>query len=223
MADWPKKPYYWAEADTGFASIPFTWNLPEVRSEIEQSLFWHKWIVGGPAVELAPDYFADMHEVAIGHNMPGVLQRINPDATRTTVGCPNQCAFCAVPCIEPEYGELDDWPDKPILCDNNLLAATAAHFDRVCDRLEKHPWCDFEQGLDARLLSEHHAKRLARLPQAMVRLSLDHTTLTDEWITAYAALPANMACRRLVFVRTSSSASDQTLPMHGAAVISSTT
>ena len=34
---WPKGPTYWCEADMLFVSIPFTWNLPEVRAMLRQS------------------------------------------------------------------------------------------------------------------------------------------------------------------------------------------
>lgn len=187
--DWPKKPFYWDEKTNLHISIPFTWNLKDVKMALcNRDFFRDSTIVGGPAVKLMPDYFADLPFVKISQDAPGVLQRINPLATKTTTGCPNRCRFCAVPTTEGKLIELDDWPDLPIICDNNLLAASQKHFDRVCDRLEKHSWCDFNQGLDARLLTHYHAARLAKLPKAIVRLACDNTQNKDIWVTAFNTL-----------------------------------
>ncbi|RLC88384.1 MAG: hypothetical protein DRJ03_03025 [Chloroflexi bacterium] len=126
-------------------SIPFTWELPGVLCRLRQrSLWWDNAIVGGPAVELVPGFFDSLDYVEEGHNEPGVLQRVNPLATLTTVGCIRRCGFCAIGTgrIEGEYRELEDWPDLPMVTDNNLLAASKAHFDRVIDRLVVHGWAD---------------------------------------------------------------------------------
>ena len=191
---WTKGPTKWTEGSTLCVSIPFTWNLPEVVRQARQgSLFHNRMLIGGPAVLLAkaklPELLADLPEwVGIGDQREGVLQRMNPQATRTTVGCVRRCPFCAVPITEDRFIELADWPDLPIICDNNLLAASPEHFDRVCDRLEKHDWCDFNQGLDTRLLNDHHAERIGRLRGAKVRLALDHSSLADAWTRAYELL-----------------------------------
>lgn len=146
-------------------------------------------VVGGPAVKLMPDYLSGVSGVIVDTgDMDGVLQIANPQATRTTIGCPNRCAFCAVPRIEGAFRELDDWPDRPVICDNNILAASAAHVDRVFDRLEKWHWADFNQGLDARLLTRYHAGRLARIGKAMCRLALDHASVKPQWERAFGLL-----------------------------------
>lgn len=188
-ASWPKAPYYWREGSILNVSIPFTWNLPAVYAKLTQGSFlWEDAVVGGPAVQLMPDYFQALPWVTVGTDMPGILQRINPLATRTTAGCVNRCGFCAIGRGLVESGgfrELEDWPDLPILCDNNLLAASIEHFDRVIDRLKVHGWCDFNQGLDARLLNEHHAARLKEIKKPIIRLALDHMSYHNEWQRAY--------------------------------------
>jgi len=138
-------------------------------------------------VRLMPDYLADVATVDIG-DLAGVLQRVNPQATRTTSGCPNRCKFCAVPKIEGNFKEFDTWPPGPIICDNNLLAASVPHFDRVMDGLEKIGWCDFNQGLDCRLLTDHHAERIGRIKKAMVRLALDSESEKNAWSEAFGRL-----------------------------------
>ena len=189
---WPKGPTQWIDSRTLYISIPFTWNLPSVKSQISQSsFFWDKVVVGGPAVALIPDFFNDLEFVSVGsQGLPDVLQRINPLATKTTIGCPRRCAFCAVPYTEPAFQELDDWPDLPILIDNNLLASSQKHFDKVIDRLVKLGWADFNQGLDARLLTWYHAKRLSEIKKPLVRLALDSCSMRqrEAWTVALKML-----------------------------------
>lgn len=154
----------------------------------QKSMFWDKAIVGGPAVKLMPNYLKGIRDVTIGNKMDGVLQKINPYATRTTLGCPNKCKFCGIGegLIEAgEFKELNDWPDLPIICDNNLLASSDEHFKRVIDRLVNWGWADFNQGLDTRLLSSFHAKQIARIKRPIIRLALDNMAYADQWVKAY--------------------------------------
>jgi hypothetical protein len=115
------------------------------------------------------------------------LPRHNPAATFTSRGCIRQCSFCAVPRLEDDLRELDDWPIRPIVCDNNLLATSRAHFDRVVDSLKPLRHVDFNQGLDARLLTRYHAGRLAEL-DCTVRLALDSTRNESAFMEAYHLL-----------------------------------
>jgi hypothetical protein len=81
-----------------------------------------------------------------------------------------------------------DWPDLPVLADDNLLFTPMEHFDRVCDRLEKWGWCDFNQGIDCRALSDHHAERIARIKRPKVRMALDSAEIFDAWDRAFEKL-----------------------------------
>lgn len=184
---WPKAPLCWNAGGRVLFSVPFTWQLPQVREAIGSL----PAKVGGPATLLIPDYFQDMPNVIVGGSYPGMLQRMNPLATRTTVGCPRRCDFCGIGKGFIESGglqELKDWPDLPIICDNNLLASSESHFIRVIDRLVQWGWADFNQGLDARLLTEFHAKQLARVKKPMVRLALDSMKYKNSWERGYETL-----------------------------------
>lgn len=198
---WPKRPIAWTEDRTWYVSVPFTWNLPSVRAMLMQGSYTHdRVVVGGPAVALMPDYLSGT-AATTASDMPGVLQRVNPMATRTTTGCPNRCGFCAIGTGAVEGGgfrELDDWPDLPIICDNNLLAASDAHFDRVIDRCARWGWADFNQGLDARLLTERHARRLAEVKRPMIRLALDHDAMREVWLRAVGRLRAAGIAQRAI-------------------------
>lgn len=185
---WSKGPI---EHDNGngtvYLSIPFTWNLPEAYQRVVWLDLMNKRIIaGGPAVALMPDYLAEVAE--IGHDWPDALSRHNPEATFTSRGCIRRCSFCAVWRTEGALRELDDWPVRPVICDNNLLACSRAHFDDVIDKLKPLPWCDFNQGLDARLLTKYHAERLAELKRPTVRLAFDHVKTESQFIAAWELL-----------------------------------
>lgn len=189
MTYFPRGPSTWMGAEnTAYYSIPFTWNLPKMAAVFQNvDIFIDRIVVGGPAVRLMPHYFDDMPYVHVDlGDIPGVMQRVNPWATKTSAGCVRKCEFCAVPKTEGALVELDDWPDLPIITDNNLLACSVAHFDKVMDRLEKHKGVDFNRGLDARLMTNYHAQRIARLKLAKrgVRLSLDSMTHWDDFLDA---------------------------------------
>lgn len=170
-------------------SIPFTWLLEEAKAyALQVSHEWDSVIVGGPAIFLMPNFFKYIPYVTERYALPGVLQRVNPEATRTTIGCVRNCAFCGVKKIEPDFEELATWPDRPVLCDNNILAASENHFDLVCDKLEKWGWCDFNQGIDARLLKPYHAKRFKRIGKPILRLALDGFNLRQQWELAFFTL-----------------------------------
>ena len=165
---WPKSIVNWRIGDTLYLSIPFSWLLGDAQVLAEE----HNGpvVAGGPAVDLngapwATTDAASPIEPLLFHN---------PCATFTTHGCPNSCAFCAVPRMEGAFRELASWRPAPIVCDNNLLAASRAHFERVIDSLLQFRATDFNQGLEAKLFTPWHADQIARLKKPMVRFALDH-------------------------------------------------
>jgi hypothetical protein len=197
--DWPGKYTTWTRERTLYISAPFTWELPTIRNEIMQrSLFWEDVVIGGPAAKLMPGYFDDLMFVTVQNYYPGVLQRVNPMATKTTLGCVNKCGFCGVPILEGGLVELADWPDLPVICDNNLLAASVKHFDRVIDRLIRWGWANFNQGLDSRRLTDYHAMRIAEIKEPLVYLALDNISYRDAWACAYDRLRAAGLAKRKI-------------------------
>ena len=172
----------WIEGDAAYLSVVFSWQ----KQTAFQRAIWlraqgYTVLVGGPAADYDPEFFR-----GVGYQSGGIdaLSRHNPNATSTSRGCPRRCSFCTVPIIEGALVELDDWPVRPIICDNNLLACSRAHFDRVIDRLLPVPQVDFNQGLDARLLTDHHAGRLAELDLYLVRLAWDDTKGKRQFMAA---------------------------------------
>lgn len=168
---WSKRLIDWVDRGIAYISVVFTWQLPEAYSLCvwyrEQG---YKVLVGGPAVCLMPDYLEGVAEMGGGQN---VLWRHNPYATFTSRGCIRSCWFCAVPKTEGDLVELVDFEVKPIVCDNNILACSVAHFDYVVDCLKGLVDVDFNQGLDARLLTQHHIDRLKELELIYLRFAWD--------------------------------------------------
>ena len=123
--------------------------------------------------------------------------------TYMTRGCGMKCEFCAVQTLEPEYypyisitetiKKVDEafGPKKDLLLmDNNVLRSP--DFDRIIDEIislgfgkgatyinpktgkSVKRYVDFNQGLDAFLLTEHKAKRLGELAIRPARIAFDH-------------------------------------------------
>lgn len=178
--EWPRREYEWIEGGVLHISVPFTWCLPRVQKRIRSVFMPVK--VGGPAVMLMPDY---LKGAEIGYDEPGVLRRINPMATRTTRGCPNRCGFCAVPTIEGCFKELEQFEPGPVVCDNNLLASSTGHIQRVCGMLRAFGWADFNQGLDASLVTQEIADLIASIGKPIIRMALDSQGEKEVWGRAY--------------------------------------
>lgn len=182
---WFKKPIHWEDNTAHYYSIVFSWQLHKWIKTVQPELDGKKIIVGGPAVKLNPEIIPSF--VIIGKDIP-TLWRHNIFATKTSTGCIRNCSFCAVPKLEGKLKEIKKWEVKPILIDNNLLACSIKHFDSVIDNLKKLKWCDFNQGLDARILTKYHAGRFAELKNPLIRLAFDHTKNEKQFLKAFELL-----------------------------------
>lgn len=205
---WTKEPLIWREGTTEYISVVFTWQLEKIVARcLQQDLNIKKYVVGGPATKIRPDLVSGLgKDVAVVDNLPGMLQKHNLFATKTSQGCPRNCDFCWVQKIHPEFQEIRDFVVNPIVCDDNLLACSRKHFDRVIDKLKaaNFNWYDFNQGLDARLLTQYHANRFAELNNPKIRLAWDRITGEKNIISAItklrkAKIPRkNIACYVLI-------------------------
>ena len=123
--------------------------------------------------------------------------------TYMTRGCGMRCQFCAVQTLEPEYipfisitesiRKVDEQfgPKKDLLLmDNNVLRSP--HFDEIIDEIKAlgfakgatyinpksgksvQRFVDFNQGLDAFLMTPHKAARLGELALRPARIAFDH-------------------------------------------------
>ncbi len=97
-----------------------------------------------------------------------------------TRGCFRSCDFCIVPRKEGPLHPAASWeevkrPDsrEMILLDNNVLASDYG-LDQIDRMSREQVWVDFNQGLDARLITPEIARMLARLHWIrFVRLACD--------------------------------------------------
>lgn len=140
--------------------------------------------------------------------------------TYMTRGCGMNCTFCAVKTLEPTYSpyisitdavhrvDREFGPKKDLLLmDNNVLRSP--DFDRIVDEIKslgfakgatfKNPktgkinkrYVDFNQGLDAFLMTPHKAKRLGELAIHPARIAFDHLEDKDVYCKAITLCAEN--------------------------------
>lgn len=87
-----------------------------------------------------------------------------------TRGCPNRCPWCVVPIKEGKivpYMDVDeiavDGRHNLVLMDNNILAAGYYAVEQLNKIIERGYRVDFNQALDARLVTDEFAKLLAKV------------------------------------------------------------
>ena len=106
-----------------------------------------------------------------------------------TRGCPNRCNWCVVPkkegAIRP-YMDVDDIAvdgrNKLVLMDNNILAAGDYCIEQFNKIIDRGYIVDFNQALDARLLTDEHARLLAKMKfiERRIRFGCDTTAQIAE-------------------------------------------
>lgn len=115
---------------------------------------------------------------------------------RATIGCIRNCGFCAVPLLEPRFGFLKGVKEQIeevnkifgerqnlVLLDNNILACKEINeiideikdqgFQRGASRNNKKRTIDFNQGIDARLITTKIAEKLSTVCLEPVRFAFD--------------------------------------------------
>jgi hypothetical protein len=157
---WRKGIVTWVKGNTLYISVPFTWLMDDAKKMKD------KWkgdcIIGGSGLMSPSEYIET--EPILYHN---------PCATFTTRGCVNKCSFCAVPKLEGDLREIDNFRPAPLICDNNLLAASRKHIRKVVDSLKQFPFVDFNQGLEAKRFTPDVADMLGEL-NCKVRFAFDY-------------------------------------------------
>ncbi len=140
--------------------------------------------------------------------------------TYMTRGCGMKCQFCAVQTLEPNYIpylsikeniqriDREFGPKKDLLLmDNNVLRSPC--FDKIIDEIKslgfqkgatfKNPktgkktnrYVDFNQGLDAKLLTPAKAKRLGELAIFPARIAFDHIEDVGPYVKAITLCAEN--------------------------------
>ena len=126
--------------------------------------------------------------------LSSVLPGWNSSLVFSSRGCIRRCPFCAVPTLEPRFTALPSIehlvvPEHKqiVLWDNNFLASPyAENIIRELQRLSRE--VDFNQGLDARLMTPQIAKKLRSLNIPLLRLAYDRTVYREQIRQAIAYL-----------------------------------
>ena len=114
-----------------------------------------------------------------------------------TRGCPNKCKWCIVPIKEGKvypYRDIDDVANgnnRIILMDNNILASDYG-INQLIKIADKGYRVDFNQGLDARLITQDIASILSKIKWIRyIRLACDRSSQIDSVIKAHDLLSDN--------------------------------
>ena len=118
----------------------------------------------------------------ITSQLPDEIDRLQPDYSIypnipkdtaygfLTRGCPNKCPWCVVPRKEGRIRPYMDCDEiaiegrtKLVLMDNNILAAGDYAVSQLWKIIDRGYRVDFNQALDARLVTDEYARLLARI------------------------------------------------------------
>lgn len=139
-------------------SVAFTWDIEKANYLKRQ---WERIApvkIGGPAIDGEP----------IDRFKAGLYLR--KGITITSRGCPFKCPWCLV---NQDLIELDDFSEGNIIQDNNLLACSKTHLNKVFQMLSHQKRINFSGGLDSRLLKDWHINVLRNLSIYHLWLSFD--------------------------------------------------
>ena len=171
-------PTFFDEADEVHISVTFTWDIPLAKFLEIQWKHVAPVMVGGPAF----DNFG-------GDFTPGMY--LKKGYVITSRGCPNRCWFCSVP--KREGYQLRELPvtDGWIVTDDNLLACSNEHIDKVFEMLKRQPKRpEFVGGLEARLLTLQMAEKLFDLKPKTMFFAYDTPDDYDPLVEAGKLLEA---------------------------------
>ncbi len=130
--------------------------------------------VFGDAEDILPDYSL----------VPEWNRKVGASIIFSSRGCIRSCPYCAVPQMEGTLNSVKRsikhliWPGhkKVIFFDNNFLANP--WWKNILDEIQELDLLvDFNQGLDARLITEDIGRRLSELKFELLRLSYDYRAL----------------------------------------------
>ncbi len=133
---------------------------------------------------------------------------------RITKGCIRKCKFCAVPILEPAFGHSNSIGEQIgevkkqfgerqnlVLLDNNVLAIDGLEaiiksireegFETGALRNGRQRTVDFNQGIDARLITPEVARLLSTICLSPIRLAFDYDGIEKQYRRAIHLLAQN--------------------------------
>lgn len=172
-----------------FSAI-FTWDLPRLVEWVNRVKDFGEVWLGGPAVSAMPRYVEQQAGVkpitGIDYSQQQLLDRLDRQPgyykmTRTSRGCPVGCSFCIVTKIDGQVmTEYPDFSPAPVVMDDNILACSVEHQERVIERLlgQDYRAVDLNSGFEPHYFTIEAFERFRRLPLKFWRLGFD--TITEE-------------------------------------------
>lgn len=136
------------EYDEVHISVTFTWDTKRAWELARQWNHIAPVKIGGVAINGEPKdgFKAGMY--------------LRNGVTITSRGCPNRCPFCLV---RQNLIEIEDFPEGNIVQDNNLLACSKNHKNKVFKMLSRQKRINLSGGLEAKLINDKTIDRLRAL------------------------------------------------------------
>ena len=198
----------------------FTWSWEPVHEAVKfyKRMFPHVpvWL-GGIYASLLPDHakLSGADYVHVGLFEPA--ENFKPDYRHvpkwdSTImfasrGCVRKCGFCSVPKLEGQLSHtrptiadyLRKGHQKVVFFDNNILAAD--NWRELFEELaELRVEVDFNQGMDARCVTDEVAEKISKLNMPMIRLAYDYVGIKNSVEHAIAMMRAHkIGGRRMIF------------------------
>ena len=143
-------------------SVTFSWDIPRAEYLAAQwSQVFSYVVCGGPAL-------GD----SCGEFVPG--RYIKEGVTFTSRGCPKRCPWCLVPQREGKIQELQIQPGY-IVQDNNLLACSRGHIEKVFEMLAgQKRGIKFKGGLDIDYMQPWHIEMFKQIKVAELWVACDN-------------------------------------------------
>lgn len=166
-------------------SCTFTWDKERAQA------IAYKWDeygtvkIGGPAFDDPGGEFT-----------PGMYVR--KGITITSRGCPNSCSFCFVPKREGKLRELEVKPGN-IIQDNNILACSKKHLEKVGEMLKTQKRIEFKGGLETRLITPEIADWLRSFSIKTLWIACDTPNSIDSAKKAIRILQGAGFTRRHIY------------------------
>jgi uncharacterized protein (UPF0264 family) len=206
--------------DLIYVTSLFTWSWKPVHEAVR--FYKHMfptvpvWL-GGIYASLLPDHakLSGADYVHVGLYEPAESfkpdYRLVPQWDTTILfasrGCVRKCGFCSVPKLEGQLSHLKPSVSdlirkghkKVVFFDNNILAAP--NWKELFDELtELQVQVDFNQGMDARCVTDDVAERLSRMNMPMIRLAYDYVGIRNSVEKSIEILKAHgIRGRRMIF------------------------
>lgn len=140
-------------------SCTFTWDKEKTERLAYQWQMHGKVKIGGCAYNSPAENFVSGMYLKKG-------------ITITSRGCPNNCSFCFVPSREGKIRELPI-VEGNIIQDNNILACSDNHIEKVIDMLKKQKAVEFKGGLESSRITPKIAEALRGLRIKTLWLACD--------------------------------------------------